>query len=366
MSKIISIGTAVPQYGTSQSAILDFMQKVYNDDTVSRKLKILFSHSGINTRYSIVPDFANNASEHTLFDINKRIPNIEKRLNVYKKNAVSLAIEAIQNTLKKMNTTIAEFGITHLITVSCTGLYAPGIDTALIEQLNIPNDIFHTSINFMGCNAAFPALKIADMIAKTDENAKVLIVCVELCTLHFQPKNDHDNLLSNTIFGDGAAAVIVVSDTAAKQNHQRGMEINGFYSVLLSKGKDLMGWNITPVNFEMILDARVPEFIGDALSDIVLKAEEKLNITPSPIDKWAIHPGGKKILDVIKKQLQLNDTDLQYAYKVLAEYGNMSSPTILFVLNEIMQTGSRPNETIFSIGFGPGLSIETAKFTYVE
>jgi len=366
MSTIISIGTAVPQYGTSQIEILDFMQKAYHDDTVSRKLKILFNHSGIDTRYSSVPDFANTNMEHILFDHNKCVPDIEKRLSVYKKNAVPIAIEAIQNSLKKLNTTLSEFGITHLITVSCTGLYAPGLDIALIEKLNLPNDIFHTAINFMGCNAAFPALKIADMIAKSDENAKVMIVCVELCTLHFQPKNDHDNLLSNTIFGDGAAAVVVVSDEAAKQNHQRGMAINGFYSVLLSRGKDFMAWNITPVNFEMVLDARVPEFIGEELENIVLKACEKLNIAPAPIDKWAIHPGGKKILDVIKKQLQLHYSDMQYSYKILAEYGNMSSPTILFVLNEIMQTDSRPNETIFSIGFGPGLNIETAKFTYVE
>src|ERR1035437_4140908 len=364
MSKIISIGTAVPQYGTSQSEILDFMQKAYHDDTASRKLKILFSHSGIDTRYSSVPDFANNNTEHILFDHNKCVPDIEKRLSIYKKNAVPLAINAIQNSLKKLDTTLVAFGITHLITVSCTGLYAPGLDTALIDELNLPNDIFHTSINFMGCNAAFPALKIADMIAKTDENAKVMIVCVELCTLHFQPKNNHDNLLSNTIFGDGAAAVVIVSDTGAKQNLQGGMAINAFYSLLLSKGKDLIAWNITPLNFEMVLDAKVPEFIGDEVNEIASKAAKKLNITPAAIDKWAIHPGGKKILDTIKKQLQLNDTDMQYSYKVLAEYGNMSSPTILFVLNEIMQAEHKPNETIFSIGFGPGLSIETAAFTY--
>jgi predicted naringenin-chalcone synthase len=366
MSKIISIGTAVPKYGAKQSTILDFMHAAYNDDTASRKLNILFNYSGINTRYSVIPDFDKSNSKYFLFNGNQIAPTIEKRLNIFKENAISLAIEAIQNSIKKLNTTIAEFEITHLITVSCTGLYAPGIDAVLIEQLNLPNDIFHTSINFLGCNAAFHALKLGDMIAKTDEKAKVLIVCVELCTLHFQPKDNHDNLLSNTIFGDGAAAAVVVSDTAAKQNNQAGMAINGFYSLLLSKGKDLMGWNITPVNFEMVLDAKVPGFIGDELDDIVLKAEKKLNITSEKIDKWAIHPGGKKILDIIKKQLRLNDSDLHYSYKVLDEYGNMSSPTILFVLNELMQSELKPNEIIFSIGFGPGLSIETAVYTYVH
>ena len=366
MSRIISIGTATPKYATKQSAILDFMLEAYNDDTASRKLKILFYHSGISTRYSTISDFNNILPEHKLFSVQQTIPNVEKRLDVFKENAVSLATEAIYDSLNKLNTNLSEFGITHLITVTCTGIYAPGLDAVLIEQLNLPNDIFHTAVNFMGCNAAFHALKLGDMIARTDENAKVLIVCVELCTLHFQPKNNHDNLLSNTIFGDGAAAVIVVSDKAVRQNHQPGLTMNGFYSVLLSKGNSLMGWNITPQNFEMILDAKVPGFIGDEVNDVVRKAGKKLNILPGEIDKWAIHPGGKKILDTIKKQLQLSETDLQYSYKVLDEYGNMSSPTILFVLNEIVQAGLQPGENIFSIGFGPGLSIETALFTYAE
>lgn len=364
MSKIISIGTAVPEYGTEQSTILDYMQMAYNDVTALRKLKLLFHHSGINTRYSVVSDFVNTKPEHKLFNGFKTVPTVEKRINIYKEQAVSLALDAIKDTFRKIDTNLAAYGITHLITVSCTGLCAPGIDAKLIELLNLPDDIFHTSINFMGCNAAFSALKIADMIAKTEENAKVLIVCVELCTIHFQAKNNHDNLLSNTIFGDGAAAVVVVSDTAAEKSFQRGLTINGFYSLLLNKGKDLMGWNITPHNFEMILDAGIPEFIGDEAIEIVLKAGKKLDFTPSSIDKWAIHPGGKKILDKLQKQLQLKDSDMQYSYKVLNEYGNMSSPTILFVLNEIMQAEHKPDETIFSMGFAPGLSIETAKFIY--
>jgi predicted naringenin-chalcone synthase len=366
MSRIISIGTAVPKYATSQSNLLNYMQAAYNDNTASRKLKLLFHNSGITTRYSAVSDFDGSKSESHLFNGNQVPPNVENRLNVFKEKATSLAISAIHNSLEKLNTTIDIFEPTHLITVTCTGLYAPGIDTEIIEQLDLPNDIFHTSINFMGCNAAFPALKIADMIAKTDENAKVLIVCVELCTLHFQPKNNNDNLLSNSIFGDGAAAVIVVSDTKAKQNQQNGFEMNGFYSLLLSKGKKYMAWNIKPVNFEMVLDAIIPDFIGDEVIEILSKAGRKLNLTRATIDKWAIHPGGKKILDTIKKRLQLNDLDLQYSYKVLEEYGNMSSPTILFVLNKILQADHNRNENVFSIGFGPGLSIETAKFTYAE
>jgi predicted naringenin-chalcone synthase len=363
MSKIISIGTAVPKYGNKQSKILNFMQSAYKDETASRILKILFNHSGINARYSVIPDFDSGQPDHVLFSEDQCMPTVLDRSDIFKEHAVSLAIDAINDSFRKRNITLDEFGVTHLITVTCTGIYAPGIDASLIEQLNLPNDIFHTSINFLGCNAAFPALKLADMIARTDEKAKVLIVCVELCTLHFQPKNNHDNLLSNTIFGDGAAAVIVTGD---EPDYQGGMSMNGFYSLLLNKGKDLMSWNITPVNYEMVLNAKIPDFIGDEVGNIVVKAGRKFNMDPSSIDKWAIHPGGKKILDTIKKRLKLNETDLQYSYKVLDEYGNMSSPTILFVLNEIMQAEHKPNETIFSIGFGPGLSIETALFTHAE
>lgn len=364
MSKIVSIGTAVPQYGTEQSVILGFMKDAYKDDIAARKLNVLFKHSGISTRYSTIPDFDKTKSKNVLFNGMPDTSTVENRLKIFKEKAVPLAIEAISNSCKKINTDISDFGITHLITVSCTGLYAPGIDAELIEELNLPADIFHISVNFLGCNAAFHALKIADLITKSDDNAKVLIVCVELCTLHFQPKNNHDNLLSNTIFGDGAAAVIITSDKYQNNPKQNRLVIDGFYSLLLPKGKDLMGWNITPVNFEMILDAKIPDFIGSEINAIILKASKNFNIEPNTINKWAVHPGGKKILDTIKRELQLNEEDLKYSYKILDEYGNMSSPTILFVLNELMEAKQNKNDSVFSIGFGPGLSIETALFRF--
>jgi predicted naringenin-chalcone synthase len=366
MSRIISLGTAVPQYGSRQNRILEYMQGAYADETASRKLKILFHQSGIETRHSVVPDFGNEKTGAPLFKDNHYLPNVEERMNVYKEHAVPLAIAAIESALEKLDTSAADFEFTHLITVTCTGLYAPGIDAEIVERLGLPDDIFRTTVNFMGCNAAFHALKLGDIIVRAEPDAKVLIVCVELCTIHFQPKNNHDNLLSNTIFGDGAAAAIITSDVYGKDHHHCGLTINGFYSLLLNKGKDLMGWNITPVNFEMILDAKVPEFIGNEINNIVLKAGNKFNIQPDGINHWAIHPGGKKILDTIKKQMHLPDDGLQSSYNVLEEYGNMSSPTILFVLNEIGKALLQIDETIFAVGFGPGLSIETALLTYEE
>jgi predicted naringenin-chalcone synthase len=361
MSKIISIGTAVPPYRTSQHTILEFMHAAYGDDTASRKLNVLFNHSGIDSRYSVIPDFDKSRGTHVFFNGVPSNADVTNRIDVFKERAVPLAMDAIYTAFEKIDSSASAFGITHLITVSCTGISAPGIDAELIEKLGLPNDIYRTAVNFLGCNAAFHALKIADMIVKTDVNAKVLIVCVELCTLHFQPKNNHDNLLSNTIFGDGAAAVIITADSA---NDSAGLMIKGFYSLLLNEGKELMGWDVTPVNFEMILDAKIPDFIGEEIKSIVQKAEKKLNIQAKAIDHWAIHPGGKKIVDTIKKQLSLSAEDIYASKKILNDYGNMSSPTILFVLNELMENNYHKNKTIFSIGFGPGLSIETALFSY--
>jgi len=364
MSRIVSIGTAVPEFCTKQSDILNFMQTAYNDETASRKLNILFSHSGISSRYSVLPDFNIKQMESGFFNKSQFAPTVEKRMAVFKDNVLALAIEGIKHALQKINTPFEVSGITHIISVTCTGMYAPGLDAELVTALNLPKNTFHTAVNFLGCNAAFHALKIADLIAKTTPEARVLIVCAELCTLHFQPKDNNDNLLSNTIFGDGAASVIVEADAFATQQQHEGLDIKGFYSLLLDKGRNLIGWNITPLNFEMILDSTIPEYIGNEIGEIVTKALGTFNIPLDKVDKWAIHPGGKKILDTIQKQLSMEKNELQYSYKVLNDYGNMSSPSILFVLHEMMHTGLKSGETIFAIGFGPGLSVDTVLFTY--
>lgn len=364
MSRLISIGTSVPSHLTHQDNILNFMHAAYHDDVVSRKLNVLFANSGIEKRYSVLPDFDKTRNKHIFFNGTKSTGTVENKMNVFKEEAVPLALNAIYQAFEKINTTVENFKITHLITVSCTGLYSPGLDTVLLRKLNLPSAIFHTAVNFIGCNAAFHALKIADMILKSDQEARVLVVCVELCTLHFQPKNNHDNLLSNTIFGDGAAAVILLSEKQAKRNCYKGLSLKGFYSLLLDEGKELMGWNITALNFEMILNAAIPEFIGKNLKTILQQALNHFSLTEKSISKWAIHPGGKRILDAVQKGLQLSNDQIETSYQVLKAFGNMSSPTILFVLNELVESAEKQN--IFSMGFGPGLSIETALFEHAN
>jgi predicted naringenin-chalcone synthase len=243
-------------------------------------------------------------------------------------------------------------------------LYAPGLDAGIIAHCNLRNDIFHTSLNFLGCNAAFPALKLADTIVRSDNTAKVLVVCVELCTIHFQPKCNNDNLLSNTIFGDGAAALLVVSKQSASADGLSGLGMNNFYSTIQKGGKDLMGWNLTSVNFEMILNAGVPEFLGSEMDGLKNKIAGSFKIQFDELKHWAIHPGGKRILDEIKHQFRLSQNELRHSYEVLKKYGNMSSPTVLFVIASILEHGIEPGDSVFAMGFGPGISIDSALMTY--
>lgn len=361
-SRIVSIGTAVPGYSSTQQTILNFMHMEYQNTLASRKLNLLFHQSAIQSRHSVIPDFS-DANERLLFPFTHKLPNVTERMDVYRKESLPLAKNAVEDAFNYIGSNVAQFGITHLITVTCTGIYAPGLDVELLQELNLPDDTFRTSVNFLGCNAAFPALKIADSIVKAQPDARVLIVSVELCTIHFCPKDNSDNLLSNTIFGDGAAAVIVVSDAIAKEMNLKGFVLDGFYPVVLKKGKELMGWNITSLNFEMILDSGVAEFLGQELDSLMVSVAQKLNLTKEAIHHWAVHPGGKKILDTVQRGLSLNNNELKHSYNVLRRHGNMSSPTILFVLKELLKSQPTSGETVFAMGFGPGISIETASMT---
>lgn len=362
MSRMVSLATALPGYAARQDTILAFMDEAYNEPLSSRKLKVLFHNSGIENRFSVIPDFRNEGGNE-LFHPNNGTPILEKRMDVYRNDALPLAMQAISSAMGTVPS-IDYHDITHLITVTCTGLYAPGLDAGIIEHCNLRNDIFHTSLNFLGCNAAFPALQLADTIVKADNKAKVLVVCVELCTIHFQPKQNNDNLLSNTIFGDGAAALVVVSQQFARAKGLGGLALNNFYSTIQKGGKDLMGWNLTSVNFEMILNAGVPDFLGSEMSTLKKKIAGNFNIKFEEVKHWAVHPGGKRILDEIKQQFQLTGNELRHSYSVLRKYGNMSSPTVLFVLASILENEIEPGDSVFAMGFGPGISIDSALMTY--
>ena len=207
MSKIVSIATAVPEFKHEQESILTFMQNAYAMNEVDkRKMKFLYHQSGINTRYSVLPDYGLSANDWAFYPATENLepfPDLELRMKWFNKAASKISLSAIEKCIENKTD---KKEITHLITVTCTGLSAPGLDLQIMEALDLPSNIFRTSINFMGCYAAIHALKLADAFCNNDKNAKVLIVCTELCTLHFQKNNSMDNIASSLLFADGSAA----------------------------------------------------------------------------------------------------------------------------------------------------------------
>jgi predicted naringenin-chalcone synthase len=357
LSQIKSIGTAVPQFKHDQDEILRFMSRIYAfNEKERRTLKFLYHQSGISHRYSVISDYSREPGEWTFYPPAENLepfPTLEERMKIFNKEAVGLSAAAIKNCLENQ-AAISE--ITHLITVTCTGLSAPGLDLQLMELLGLPKNIFRTSVNFMGCYAAIHALKLADALCKADPSAKVLIVCTELCTLHFQQAATTDNITSSLLFGDGSAAVLITGDA----DPSPGFPLMGFYAEVMPKGKQDMSWELSSTGFAMTLSTYIPALIEEDFEKLVNQALVRQGITRDEITYWSIHPGGRKILESIEKSLTLPKEKLNTSYQVLKDYGNMSSPTILFVLKEILTSMDKTKkQTIFGAAFGPGLTMET-------
>jgi alpha-pyrone synthase len=349
-SHITSIGTAVPAHKISQKQVHNFMSRVNGlDEKETHELELLYRASGITNRYTVLEDYG-KLNEFEFFPNNKNLepfPNTSQRIDRFRKEALDLSEKSINACLKDSPIKINE--ITHLITVSCTGMYAPGLDIDLIYKLGLNKSIERLSINFMGCYAAFNAIKMADAICSSSK-AKVLIVCTELCTLHFQKGKEPDNLLANSLFGDGSASLLVESETRAKQY----LSTSEFNCDLLPNGEQDMAWQIGAFGFEMKLSTYIPDIIETGIHQL-------LSTYKPSFDYYAIHPGGKKILSVVEKSLNISKLKNLWAHDVLRRYGNMSSPTVLFVLKEIFdQLKIEDNDKdLLSIAFGPGLTLES-------
>lgn len=350
------IATALPPNLTDQSQIADFMvSHLRLDRKEEKKLRVLYRASGIKQRYSVLRDFSENLNGQSFFKENVAFPSAKPRMLIYQEHAIQLAKTACEEVLDKTN---AEKGaISHLIAVSCTGMYAPGLDIELVDKLGLNTSTQRTSINFMGCYAAFNAMKVAQNIINSNPNANVLIVCVELCSIHLQEKKDDENLLANAIFGDGAAAMLVTS-----QQTNGSLEMENFYSDLALDGRDEMGWYIGDHGFEMRLSSKVPDVIKEGIGELTNRLLNKIQLQIGDIDFFAIHPGGKRILDVIEEKLSISKQQNGAAREILRTHGNMSSPTVLFVIKSILDglTPKDDQKHLLSFAFGPGLTLESA------
>ncbi len=364
MSKIVSIATNVPAYRHEQNDICLFADKIYHtDETESRKYKYLYMHSGIQTRYSVIPDYTSLPGERQFFsktDDLEPFPDMEKRMQWFSDHAAGISIKTIEECIKGK---ISTAEITHLITVSCTGMSAPGLDLEIMEKMDLPRNIFRTSVNFMGCYAAIHALKLADSICRSSQQANVIIVCTEFCTLHIQKENIIDNITSTILFGDGCAAVLIQK----KESPLKGITLNHFFSQVAFKGKSDMSWKLASSGFLLTLSGYVPDLIKEDFNALLSKALEHAGVSKDEITYWCIHPGGKKILEAIEKSISLPANSLHHSYETLKNYGNMSSPTILFVLQKIFEeliNEQQQTAKIFGAAFGPGLTMETFIASY--
>ncbi|WP_339925474.1 type III polyketide synthase [uncultured Cyclobacterium sp.] len=351
-SQIKSIGLASPGKAIEQEMICRFMQKAHGlDAKESRKLSFIYRKSGIAQRYSALNDFNfSDPQNFNFFPKNDRLepfPDTLSRMEVFKKVAPELAIEAIETCLA--NSDEKPEAITHLILISCTGMYAPGVELDIINRLGLSNTVERYAIHFMGCYAAFNGIKMADRICKSEPSAKVLIVGVELCTIHFQKEYNEDNVLANAIFGDGAAAVLI-------QQGEQGMHIENYQSNIIPDGADDMAWSIGNFGFQMKLSKYIPNLLERGIKDFADGLEEQFGL--STIKHFAIHPGGKQILNKIENAFGIEVSQNQHAHNILKDFGNMSSVTILFVLEAVLKDPSIKGK-VLAMGFGPGLTLES-------
>jgi predicted naringenin-chalcone synthase len=325
---LTSLGTAVPKNIITQNETLDFMQVAYQlSEKDFRKMRLFYKQSGILQRHSVLNDFSKNKDFSFFKEIPKAFPTTSERMKIYEKEALPLALLAVENAkIENLQ------DITHLITLSCTGMYAPGLDIELVNALSLPTTVHRTCINFMGCYAAFNALKVAKAFCAEDENNKVLIVGLELCTLHLQPSLSEDDWLANALFADGAAALIVQG-----KKEEKSWELKGFYSDLAVQGQKEMAWYIRDYGFVMRLSSYVASVLQEKLRAMSSNIFKKWKINLEDIQHFALHPGGKKILVALEEALNIPSKFNEKAYEILEQNGNMSSVTVWFVWEKYWQ-----------------------------
>lgn len=357
---ITAIGTALPHYQRQQVGVVDFLAQRLGFSPAERRItQAIYRASDIVTRHSVLSDGMPDADPSTCIFPTEApyvMPTTAKRMQVYRHQALPLAQQACENCLADAPH-VQRDQITHLITVSCTGMYAPGIDIELVSALGLSAQTKRTCINFMGCYGAFNAFKVADSICRADPASKVLVVCVELCSLHYQHRMEKDNIVANAIFADGSGAVLVEAHPTAA----RYLSFLTFESDLLPNSSNAMAWHIADQGFDIVLSGYVPDAIEFGIGAFLTRLLQRLGLAREQIDFYAIHPGGTKILEACERALQLTPEANRFAYQVLRDCGNMSSATIIFVLKALWEALTpRDNEKrVFSAAFGPGLTLES-------
>jgi predicted naringenin-chalcone synthase len=358
-SYIHQIKTATPAHVYRQDEIRDRMKEIVSGNERSQRIiHHLYSRSGIETRHSVVNDFRADGSHKLFFNGQGATPGTKSRNEIYIEEGRKLFVEIAGQLLESTDFNANE--ITHLITVSCTGFYAPGPDYDIIRSHNLNPSVERYHLGFMGCYAAIPALKLADQICRANPDACVMVISVELCTLHFQANPKMDDLLSASIFADGGAGVLM----SGRERPGTGYRVDGFASHITEKGEKDMAWSIGDTGFNMVLSNYIPDLLSDGLPGFLHPVLKQYGLDAEEINLWGVHPGGRAILDKIESTLNLPEAMLRASRNVLSRYGNMSSATVLFVLKELLEVNpGKTGEKAIAMAFGPGLTIETALLT---
>lgn len=371
-----SLEVAVPQTVLHQDEVREIFAAQPGLGKLGRRLiNATFSSSGIERRYSAVTELdlaasaVPGAAEPQFFDAsNHQIlnPSTGTRNDLYAQEAARLYVEAADAALAASQG-LDRGDVTHVITVSCTGFFSPGPDYLIVRDVGLNPSVQRYHLGFMGCYAAFPALRQAHTICQADPDAVVLVVSAELCSIHVRVSDDPDKILGSSLFGDGAAGAVV---TGRDMGGGRALQLDAFETVITPVGEEAMAWSIGDYGFEMVLGTYVPKIIDahivDALAPLLGHDATVAEREYQEIEHWAIHPGGRSILDKVEDRLNLAPEQLQPSRQVLRDYGNMSSATVLFVLKQILeQPDSAAGERICGMAFGPGLTVETGLFTTV-
>lgn len=362
---IHNIATAVPAHFYEQDFLRDRMKEYVSDKRATKSIiHRIYSNSGIQKRHSVINDFRQNGHARFFFqkDGSLAAPSTGSRNEVYSEHAKELYVRLARQLLEDSNS-IDKEEITHVITVSCTGFFAPEPAFEIVKQLGLKSSTQRFHLGFMGCFAAFPALKMAKSFCETNPEAKVMVICLELCSIHLQDSEATDNLISASVFADGGSGVIVSSD----QPNGTGFRLDQFANSIAENSEKDMTWTIGDTGFDMVLSTYVPDIIKSNLKAAVLPLFDNFDKKLDDIHHWAIHPGGRAILDKIENNFSLNPQQLMASRSVLNEYGNMSSATIFFVLKYLLDNHKAgEEETALAMAFGPGLTIESGLFTKVE
>ncbi len=356
-ARILSIGTALPVTRVDQTVLRDlFAAQPDFDRRGQRLVGAAFDAAAIDTRHSVLPQLAGEPAAGLDVRDGDRLlmAPTGARNDEYRRTAPALSAEASRSALSRAGVDAAD--VTHVVTVSCTGMFAPGPDYLLVRDLGLSPTVERYHLGFIGCAAAIPALRLAARAVAADPSAVVLVSATELCSLHWQTSSHPDQIVAASVFADGAAAAVVASgdDTRA------GLDLEDFATHVTDDGEKDMAWTVGDSGFEMTLTPEVPRIIGREITAI---AEDVLGDLAT-VDAWAVHPGGRSILDRVESALDLDAAALAPSREVLRAHGNMSSATLLFILRDLLADTARGDgERIAALAFGPGLTVEAARLT---